>query len=625
MASKAKNATAMQEAAALKKFLQKNDCFDKDLLITLSEMGVKSEDDLSKLDSNAKYDEVYRQLRVSRAKQLKDNAARIRLEKVMTKFEKLWRSKTNIKKKSSQTQNTKSKQKKKDPKSAKNAELAGDGKELKEWMKKNKVWEKSLYDALRANNINTADNLQSLNETQFDDIVRKVRVDRFSQLKDQAARNRADKLLVTFEKAWRKSSGVKKTSLNDKKSKKAKKDKAAKDDTAASEEKPADDEPELMEMTDDEAQGNKQEEAEDDNKEAAAEEQATSDGGKEEIKPWYLSGKERNTKSAALASNPRSPHQKKKDNKLNDKLRDSAKVEREWIEIYSRAKYGDYIAPPEEDKYGKKKKKKDDEEAGGDDAEEQKKEIPKLHEMEVDFDEIVEDVCIEMLLTLHESWEGRVSILNALIAQLCDENCSDDMYALKLCRFLCAIGHQFTDPRSLIIQAMEECISKLAAATPEKFIVFAPYVLTAVFNTFPVRIEALRDPGIKLGKFLIDLLSQKEYDEKRTVLRTVLEGLNSKHAAIRTECADYLDLMMRRLPVLEKDDASEEEQQLLKDVDDAVRKACKDAAAEARMNGYRALTVYKKLAPKAAEQIMEKMTKAQMDKFEEANADPHYE
>ena len=144
--------------------------------------------------------------------------------------------------------------------------------------------------------------------------------------------------------------------------------------------------------------------------------------------------------------------------------------------------------------------------------EEDKKDIPNLFDFDADFEEIVVDVCIEMLLTHHESWEGRVSILNTLIDQLCHPDCSDDIYALKLCKFLCAVGHQFTDPRSLIIQAMEECISKLASSTPTKFIIFAPYILTALFATFPVRIEALRDPGIKLGQFLIKTMI--EYDTK---------------------------------------------------------------------------------------------------------------
>ena len=170
---------------------------------------------------------------------------------------------------------------------------------------------------------------------------------------------------------------------------------------------------------------------------------------------------------------------------------------------------------------------------------------------------------------------------------------------------------------------MEECISKLAASTPTKFIIFAPYILTALFATFPVRIEALRDPGIKLGQFLIKTMI--EYDTKHELLRAVMNGLNSKQAAVRTECADYIDLMIRNIPLLEKDDATEQEQALLKEIDSAVQKSCNDATSEARMNGYRALTQYKKIAPNASQQILEKMTKAKMKKYEEANANPHYQ
>eukprot|EP00483_Globobulimina_turgida_P009068 UN09086 len=80
-------------------------------------------------------------------------------------------------------------------------------------MRKNDVWEMSLYDELMANNITDPAQLQDVDEDTFDGIVRKVRVDRFSQLKDKNSRNRADKLLIKFEKEWRKASGIKKTSM----------------------------------------------------------------------------------------------------------------------------------------------------------------------------------------------------------------------------------------------------------------------------------------------------------------------------------------------------------------------------------------------------------------------------
>merc|ERR1719189_159728 len=103
-------------------------------------MGVCSEADIEKIEDNKSFDEVYRQVRVLRAKDLKDNASRIRMEKSMTKFEKLWRAKTGVKKSSIQSKK-KDKNKKKDPKTASNDAMASDGADLKKWMRKNDVWE----------------------------------------------------------------------------------------------------------------------------------------------------------------------------------------------------------------------------------------------------------------------------------------------------------------------------------------------------------------------------------------------------------------------------------------------------------------------------------------------------
>ncbi len=78
-------------------------------------------------------------------------------------------------------------------------------------------------------------------------------------------------------------------------------------------------------------------------------------GDEEEIMPWYLSRKQKNKKSSALATTPRNPYQKK-DNKINDALRKSDKIELEWLEKYSMIKYNYFIAPKIEDKYNNKKK-----------------------------------------------------------------------------------------------------------------------------------------------------------------------------------------------------------------------------------------------------------------------------
>lgn len=175
-------------------------------------------DDIIKIDSNTTYDGILTDVRVARAADLKSSAAKGRMEKKMIKFEKIWRKKTKIKKSSSQTKSSKSGKGKKSAKTKKNDKLTkGSGKELKVWMKKQKLFEISLFGKLLAAGVQDFESLKKLNEGDFDKIVREVRVDRFSELKDQKSRNRVDKLLVSFEKQWREATGIKKTSLKKKK------------------------------------------------------------------------------------------------------------------------------------------------------------------------------------------------------------------------------------------------------------------------------------------------------------------------------------------------------------------------------------------------------------------------
>eukprot|EP01083_Nonionella_stella_P287709 979415_1 len=203
---------ALSDGAELKKYLKKNQCFSTDLVMVCVSMGICTEEDIEIIQSNAAFDEIYRQVRVQKTKDLKDNAARMRMEKQMTKFEKLWRRKTGVEK-TSIKKNKPNKKKRQDPKSAMNEAMGSSGAILKSWMRKNNVWEIALYDELMANDITDPQQLADIDESTFDTLVRKVRVDRFGQLKDQKSRNRADKLLVKFEKKWRKASGIKKTSI----------------------------------------------------------------------------------------------------------------------------------------------------------------------------------------------------------------------------------------------------------------------------------------------------------------------------------------------------------------------------------------------------------------------------
>lgn len=206
----------LEKAGDLKKYLQKNECYNLDLLAVLSDHGVNKEEDIStSIKTNMEWGTITREVRVLQRGKLKDQAAKGRADKQVMKFEKLWRKKTGIKS-TSIKDDGKNKKKESAPKDKKIEELQGKGKALKDWMKKNGIWQLALYDELLANEVFSPDDCKTIKGDQFDEIVRKVRVERFKELKDQNARNAADKLLIKFEKFWRKESGIKKTSIQKK-------------------------------------------------------------------------------------------------------------------------------------------------------------------------------------------------------------------------------------------------------------------------------------------------------------------------------------------------------------------------------------------------------------------------
>jgi hypothetical protein len=204
---------ALEKAAELKKFMQKSDCYNVDLLTILSDHGVNKEDDIANIQTNMEWNTIKREFKVTQRGKLKDQASKTRADKTLTKFEKIWRQKTGIK--STSIKDT-DKEPADAPKDQKIKELQSKGKELKNWMRKQEVWNMALFDELLANNITAPEQLKDVKESQFDEMVRKVRVERFSELKDTDARKAADKILVKFEKIWRKESGIKKTSLKKK-------------------------------------------------------------------------------------------------------------------------------------------------------------------------------------------------------------------------------------------------------------------------------------------------------------------------------------------------------------------------------------------------------------------------
>eukprot|EP00484_Ammonia_sp_Unknown_P026310 CAMPEP_0197024630 /NCGR_PEP_ID=MMETSP1384-20130603/5139_1 /TAXON_ID=29189 /ORGANISM="Ammonia sp." /LENGTH=323 /DNA_ID=CAMNT_0042453045 /DNA_START=225 /DNA_END=1196 /DNA_ORIENTATION=+ len=213
--SKAAKMELLEKADELKKFLQKNECYNLDLLAVLSDHGVNKEEDINVIQSNMEWGTITREVAVAQRGKLKDQAAKKRAEKTLVKFEKIWRQKTGIKSTSIKSGDS-DKKKEAAPKEKKIAELAGEGKELKSWMKKEGIWQMALYEELVAIGVKNSDECKGISEAQFDELVRKVRVERFKDLKEQKSRQAADKLLVKFEKFWRKESGNKKTSLKKK-------------------------------------------------------------------------------------------------------------------------------------------------------------------------------------------------------------------------------------------------------------------------------------------------------------------------------------------------------------------------------------------------------------------------
>jgi hypothetical protein len=213
--SKAATNELLEKAAELKKFLQKNDCFNLDLLAVLSDHGVNKEEDFSTIQSNMEWGSITREFKVAQRGKLKDQAAKKRSEQTLVKVEKIWRKKTGIKSTSIKDENEE-KKKEAAPKTKKIAELENQGKELKAWMKKEGIWQMALYEELIAIGVTNAEECKKITEAQFDELVRKVRVERFKDLKEQKARQAADKLLIKFEKFWRKETGIKKTSLKKK-------------------------------------------------------------------------------------------------------------------------------------------------------------------------------------------------------------------------------------------------------------------------------------------------------------------------------------------------------------------------------------------------------------------------
>jgi len=208
------NEQIMNESIELKKFLQSQNMMQKDLFYALNNRNLKSENDIKYLNEKD-FDDIVREIRVARADELKDQKSKSNLENIISKFEKFWRQESGIKKSNIKNDMDLEDSKKDDAPKEKINKKMEDYSELKQWMQEKKIWEKDLFDTLINLNIKNEQDLMNIDETMFEDIVRKVRVERFSAIKDQATRTRLDKLLTNFEKEWRNLTGIKKTNIKD--------------------------------------------------------------------------------------------------------------------------------------------------------------------------------------------------------------------------------------------------------------------------------------------------------------------------------------------------------------------------------------------------------------------------
>lgn len=108
-------------ASELKKWLRKEDAYDTEFEAVLASQGINDPTTDFKTYTQAQYDDFYNRCVVQRAKDVKDQKAKVRLQKKMTKVEKYWRKQSGIKstsiKKGGKTKKTKAKTGSKKPSS----------------------------------------------------------------------------------------------------------------------------------------------------------------------------------------------------------------------------------------------------------------------------------------------------------------------------------------------------------------------------------------------------------------------------------------------------------------------------------------------------------------------------
>eukprot|EP01084_Bolivina_argentea_P260699 440333_1 len=163
----------INEQQDVKEWMKYNNIFDQYLYVMLAMECVDCIQDLKELDIS-KLDLLLRKVRTDKFAKIKNKNERKKVDELLIKFEKKWK----LLKINNENQ-------------------------IKQWMKKNKVYYKYLYNEFQANNIQTIDDLITINNIKLDEILRKVRSERFIQAKDEKSRNKVDKKLIKFEKKWR--------------------------------------------------------------------------------------------------------------------------------------------------------------------------------------------------------------------------------------------------------------------------------------------------------------------------------------------------------------------------------------------------------------------------------------
>ena len=244
-------------------------------------------------------------------------------------------------------------------------------------------------------------------------------------------------------------------------------------------------------------------------------------------------------------------------------------------------------------------------------------------------------VCMEKLMTLDEEWEQRMLIVQLLVHQLVEDD-DNSLYCLKLCKFLAAIGRQFDDPRSLVIEALRDHLSRLAYCSPARFVFFAPYFYQKAIVIFGIRIEVMREAVVALGEAMVRAcLSADAESNDYALLDCIIEHLDYRSAAGRMESARFLCIYLHHFQskmfafdALSYDEIAElgkkdkEKVEFMEYIDEAVRKAVNGSAAEIRTQGYFCLARWIQLAPVHAQAIIDTMSRAVKRKYDRITAKP---